>query len=218
MMTVKRKKPTKRKTKSKSQSKEVRQRFNWIIIGINGTGKSVFTQKAIKALKWKRILIVTFSGAPEIWQDYDEIDIEDRKLMANFTGIRTVRAIKYKRQTLAILYENFRNGLIVFDDCKPYIKPNLDHTPGLTELFADFRHHGIDMCFVLHSVTQVPPEVWNHSKYAFIGKTNRIMKANFELDRVDEVRETQFEVNKLFKIAEDKGGTAKFGLFKRIKL
>lgn len=138
--------------------------------------------------------------------------------MSSFKGVRTVRAIKYKKQTLAIIHQNFRNGLVVFDDCKPYIKPNLDHTPGLVDLLADFRHYGIDMCFVLHSVTQVPPEIWNHSKYAYIGKTNRIMKANFELDKVDEVRETQLIVNKRFAEAEKKGGTAKYGLFKRVKL
>lgn len=168
-------------------------------------------------MKSKRTLVITQTGNPEIWKDLKEIDITDKKAMSRFKGFRKVIAMKYNKKTVLHLWENFKNGLLIFDDCKPYIKSNLEHTKGLVELLADFRHLGLDICFVLHSASQVPPDVWSHCKFAFIGKTNRLVTKKIEITNLEEVIEVQKEVNKLFDEAE-KSGKNKYGLFKLIKL
>jgi hypothetical protein len=209
------KKISKTKTVTKT---EKRQPFVSLILGINDTGKSTFLLEKIKSMKPKRVLVVTQTGNPTIWQNYEEIDLRNSKKMASFKGIKTVKALKYNRETLKLIYENYRNGMVIFDDCKQYIKSNLEHTKGLVELLGDFRHLGIDIWFVLHSALQVPPEVWSHTKYAFVGKTNRMIPNSYPLDKTGELIEIQKEVNKRYIEAERKGGTAKYGLFKLIKL
>jgi hypothetical protein len=206
------------KDKAEKDEKTGRQPFISLIVGINDTGKSTFLLKKIKVAKPKRVLVVTQTGNPTIWQKYPEINLNDKKAVASFKGIRTVKALRYNKETLKLIYENFRNGMVIFDDCKQYVKSNLEHTKGLIELLGDFRHLGIDIWFVLHSCLQVPPEVWSHTKYAFIGKTNRMIPNSFPLDKTEDLIKIQSIVNQEYDVRERKGDNSKYGLFKLVKL
>jgi len=185
-------------------------------MGANGTGKSWFCNDRIKQSK-KRSLIVTMSGAPEIWHQYPKI--KTPKEIREFKGIAQVMTFQLGKKPIDVITKNFSNGSIIFDDCKPYIKSNLEATPGLVQLLADFRHRKIDVFFVLHSPTQVPPEVWSHAKYAFVGKTVRPINVNtFPIDQAEELARIQKEVNTKFKTAYAKQNNSHYGMFKMLRL
>lgn len=195
--------------------------FITVIIGINGTGKSTFCYKLIDPNQ--RALVVTSNGMPEIWRSYPVIDVKNREEMRSFTGIRQAFAMNYTKgqrsEILKHVHRNFSNGLLIMDDCKLYVKANLEHTPGLINLLGDFRHKCISMMFVLHTPTQVPPEVWGHARYAWVGKTSKLIKpSSFPTDNPEQFLEVQQTVNKLFEKAYAKQNKSHYGLFKRVKL
>ena len=49
-----------------------------IIMARNGTGKSTFCERIVKAMK-QRAVVVTLNGAPKIWRQYKAIDPADKK-------------------------------------------------------------------------------------------------------------------------------------------
>ncbi len=200
-----------------------RQPFIWCVMGTNGTGKSTFASKLIQKSKQKT-LIVTESGMPEIWSKYKEIRLDKgEKIEESKDRIHQVFALRYMNKKSCtvcdVIHKNFRNGLVIFDDCRNYIADNISNTVGLRQLLINFRHIGLDIGFIVHSPNDLPPKVWSHTKYCFVGKStlmNRdrqkaISNPHFFLD----VQET---VNKEFLKREAKRNNSQYGLFKKIKL
>ena len=70
-------------------------------------------------------------------------------------GFRQAIAARYeisqnKSDLFRRLYANYRNGIIIFDDCRGYITSNIDSDKYFRHLLLDFRHKMLDIFFVVH--------------------------------------------------------------------
>lgn len=194
-----------------------------IIIGRNGTGKSTFCEQIITAIKG-RALVCTYNGMPKIWRPYPEVDITKSKKMAFKKGIRQVIAGRYEvsrnqNDTFKHIYKHFRNGMVIFDDARGYIGSNIDNDRYFRQLLLDFRHRMLDLFFVVHTPSDVPPRVWGFASTVFVGATDALVnKSQIKTDSADRIIEAQKEVNQLYRQAKAKGDNSHYGLFKMIQL
>ena len=127
-----------------------------IVLGFNGTGKTTYLRNTLQSL-WVaaknrserlKILIVTPDDAE--WTQFPENLLQTPDDFV-FDGIQ--RHIFNEQHTLNIL-AYYKNGIIVFDDCRCYFKDNVD--PRITELLIRRRQRAVDVFAVGHGFTTVP--------------------------------------------------------------
>lgn len=187
-----------------------------MVMGRNGTGKSFLTHKIIKALK-TRAIVITLNGAPAIWRQYDEIDITKPEAWKFKKGIRQVYYMRQEKDTMKYIYKYFNNGIIIFDDCRAYMKANVDVDIYLKRLLIDFRHKMLDLYFVFHAPTDVPPRIWAFYRTAFIGATDAIFpKSRIQTDSAERIIQAQKRVNAAFRKAAARNDKSHYGLFVKV--
>ena len=137
-----------------------------VFIGFNGTGKSTLIQKAVDVeceARQARALIVT--PDPFEWKHLPEIDIKDPDC---FTAIKEPSKLVYAPGDLikiADQYNGFFNGLLVFDDCRCYMKANVQEA--LRTLVIRRRQRSHDIIAAGHGFTEIPPVFFTYSnRYA----------------------------------------------------
>lgn len=193
------------------QSNE-RQPICMAILGTTGTGKSTLAKHLLGKIGEERIVIVTYNDDPEIWHPYDEVESIDKPI--KHSGIRKVTVAKYGKGVFQKLYKNLRNCTLVLDDCRQYIKANIEHTPGLVDLIVSHRHIGLDIIFVVHSPLLIPPQARPFIKVAYIGKCTVLIKtSNFEVSDPEAFLEAQKRVNQ-----KTKEMKRHYGVFYKVKL
>lgn len=194
-----------------------------IVIGRNGTGKSTFCEKIVKGIG-ARALAVTYNGMPKIWRPYPEVDITHKKKMTFPKGIRQVIAGRYeegrnKNRVFEHIYRNYRDGMIIWDDCRGYINSAVDDNKYFRQLLLDFRHRMLDIIFVVHSPADVPPRVWGFTSTVWVGATDALVnKSQVRTSSADRIIKTQEEVNRIFRAAKARGDNTHYGLFRRVDL
>lgn len=167
-----------------------------IVLGFNGTGKTTYLRNTLNAL-WLaahkaggrlKILVVTPDDAE--WTQYPENLLYSPDDFV-FDGIQ--RHIWDDQRTPALL-EYFKNGIIVFDDCRCYFKDNLD--PRITELLIRRRQRAVDVFAVGHGFTTVPPKFFTYYSDAVLFKTvDNIDRRKDCITNFDYFKRKQAEVN-----------------------
>ncbi len=158
--------PSKRKSRTKPvaevQQEKPRTTRQALVIGTNGTGKTTYLFKVVQAVKgFRRVLVVDFENAERVWQSFKEIDPADRSEMMAFQGIRRINWAQHDDATLRLLRNFYRNGILVFDDCRTYLKANLEDE--LHQLLIRRRQYMLDIFVVAHSFQDVPPKFFQFS-------------------------------------------------------
>jgi hypothetical protein len=163
-----------------------------LYLGYNGTGKTTALKKfIIQYVKaGNRVLIVTPDDME--FATVEEIDIENKKELASFLGIR--KTIFLKSYTLEHI-SDFRDGLLIFDDCRSYFGANTDAQ--LHELLIRRRQRMIDVVAVGHGFTEVPPKFFTFASEIILFRTNdRIDTRKRYIREFEKVAMAQARVNK----------------------
>ena len=184
-----------------------------IIMGKNGTGKSTFAERIVTAMR-RRAVVLTLNGAPKIWRPYEVIDPADPRSWDWQEGIRQVWYMQHEKETMRYLHRYFRDGVVVFDDCRGYLTSNVDSDQWLKRLLMDFRHKMLDLIFIAHAPTDVPPRLWGFYSTAFIGATDALFpKSRIATDSAERIIEAQQRVNASFRRAKGRGDGSHYGIF-----
>jgi len=160
-----------------------------IILGTNGTGKTTLIEKFVNA-ELDRVLVVTpddrdWLHIPNIYN----IDI------AKFDYIGARRRIWQSKTDLSIISGKFRNGLIVFDDCRSYFKANLDIE--LHSLLIRRRQKQNDIIVAAHGFSEVPPKFFTFATEIILFKTlDNVIKRKDVLRNFEEMKQLQELVNR----------------------
>ena len=168
-----------------------------IILGYTGTGKSTFCKEKIiksKLAAGSRVLVITPHDMDPVWDDVDCIDLENQKEVRNFTGLRRFVATKNVIELLNDRANGFRNGLIVFDDCKSYIPASIDME--LHNLLISRKQRGLDTCVVVHGFTDVPPKFYTFcSEFVLFKTTDKLDRVKRYIQKYNQVEKMQQVVN-----------------------
>lgn len=167
-----------------------------IVLGFNGTGKTTYLLSTLTLLlqmanqKGERLKILIITPDDAEWTQYPE------NLLATpddfvFDGIQ--RHIFDPQRTLDLL-QYYKNGIIVFDDCRCYFKDNIDSR--ITDLLIRRRQRSIDIFAVGHGFTTVPPKFFTYYSDAILFKTvDNIDRRKDCITNFDFFKQKQAEVN-----------------------
>lgn len=163
-----------------------------VILGYNGTGKTTLVKKMITNELKKdkaRILVVT---ADDI--EFPTIPMVHPKFPWRVGSYVGVRKIIYQDGLLEIIQKNFRNGLLIFDDCRAYLGPTVEID--LHNLLIRRRQKEIDIVAVGHGFTEVPPKFFTFaSEYILFKTVDNIYRRKNVIRNFDIMKEAQERVN-----------------------
>ena len=168
-----------------------------IVLGFNGTGKTTYLRNTLLAL-WLhahkqgerlKILVVTPDDAE--WTDFPENLLQTADDYV-FDGIQ--RHIWDDERTLDAIME-FKKGIIVFDDCRYYLKANTD--PRIKALLIRRRQREVDVFAVGHGFTEVPPVFFTFYSDAILFRTvDNIDRRKDCINNFAYFKQKQAEVNR----------------------
>jgi len=167
-----------------------------IILGYTGTGKTTFAKElARKELKkGGRVLVV--SPDPMEWNSLNEIEISELRI---FNGIAK---IVYEKDILQPIFDNFYNGLIIFDDYRVFgITANSKEGALMLNFLRRKRQFMRDIVFVAHGFTEIiPTALYTNATYIVLFETkDNINTARNALLNFKAMQHHQTAVNRLTK-------------------
>lgn len=170
-----------------------RQTILTIVLGYTGTGKSTFVKKMVKnelAGPRRRALIVTPDDRE--WPGVDYFNMRFPERLGQFVG---VRKIIYQKGLLDVIKENFKRGLLIFDDCRAYMKAVTDEE--LHYLLIRRRQNEFDMVAVGHGFTEVPPKFFTFATNIVLFQTkDNIAKRKDDLRDYEKMVKAQGYINR----------------------
>ena len=173
-----------------------RQTKRTVILGAPGTGKTTFLHQTLAQAGQKTLVITPYMNE---WTERDANGVEMypelqdlRPSNLYYTGIRRhVFRPKYTLKHLAA----FRRGIIVFDDCRGYLKSNLENE--IHELLLATRQRMIDVFAVAHGFREVPPVFFTFATDFILFRTeDNLDRRASDIRCIDVVRRMQEEVNR----------------------
>lgn len=174
-----------------------------LVLGFNGTGKTTFLRTMLERM-WLtarnrgeqfKVLIVTPDDTE--WQAYPENPLlcpDDYVFDGIQRHIWTEQYGEEKHYSLNRI-THFNNGIIVFDDCKVYFGDNLPQE--IVNLFVRRRQRALDVFFVGHGFTTIPPKAFTYYSDAILFRTvDNIDRRKNCINNFDFFKRKQAEVNR----------------------
>jgi ABC-type sugar transport system ATPase subunit len=163
-----------------------------IILGTNGTGKTTLVKKlVINELKKKesQVLIVVPDD-----MEWNAIPWVNPRFPTRIENYVKARKVIYFDGLIDIIRERFRNGLVVFDDCRSYFTAALE--TDLHSLLIRRRQQMIDIIAVGHGFTEVPPKFFTFATHYGLFKTiDNINKRKYDMQNFELMKEAQSRIN-----------------------
>lgn len=162
-----------------------------IVMGYNGTGKTTAVKKmVIDQLKAKqRVLIITPDDV-----EWSSVPLVNPRFPARISWYVGARRLIYEPGHLSLIADHFRNGMIVFDDCRAYLEAKTD--PEVHKLLIRRRQRMIDIIAVGHGFTEIPPKFFTFASDIILFKTiDNIQRRKEVLKDFEQMREAQTRIN-----------------------
>ncbi|MCK9412848.1 MAG: hypothetical protein M0Q53_11145 [Prolixibacteraceae bacterium] len=139
-----------------------------LIIGTNGTGKTAFLETLILTEREKencRILIIVPDPL-----DFEHVEYTEKQSIGNFSG---VKKISYSPGLIKTITSDFKNGLVIFSDCRVYLHHRNDD---LHCFMIRRRQNFVNSAFVFYDFADAIPKTLVFATHFVIFKTIRRRK------------------------------------------
>jgi len=163
-----------------------------IVLGTNGTGKTTFVKKlVISELKKKNSHILIVVPDDMEWNTVEFVHPKFPERIERYVG---ARKIVYFDGLLDIIRERFRDGLLIFDDCRAYFTASLDRD--LHSLLIRRRQMMVDIIAVGHGFSEVPPKMFTFSTHIVLFNTlDNIAGRKNVIRNFEELKDAQTRIN-----------------------
>ena len=139
-----------------------------LIVGAQRTGKTTLAKKIADQYP-KKVLVVCPDDMEPAWSKYNLITPAE---IAALTGGKS-RVIYNPRDKFFLQHvsDNFRNGLIIYDDAKVYFNNN-QKIFELEAFLVRRRQNNIDAMFMYHGFSTIAPLLYTYSTHIALFRTN----------------------------------------------
>lgn len=170
-----------------------------VIIGANGTGKTTLLKQILLTAP-QRAIVVT----PDCieWTDTlpdgtERFPINQLQKRTDFVFQGIQRHIYDDKRTLSAI-SAFKKGIVVFDDCRAYLRDSTDER--VHQLLIRRRQREVDFIACAHSFAEMPRRFFTFASDIFLFQT----KDNVDMRRgvikdLEQMREAQARVNEMAK-------------------
>lgn len=165
-----------------------------IIVGRKHTGKSTMLADIAGKYQHGKVLIMDVNGSPA-YNHIKPCTIDQVKRWKSIGGVAKLVGTPAE-ETLTVIAECFRGGLVIFEDCTKYISGNVP--PAIRAFLVDHRMMRCDLIFTFHSLKMIPPFFWQMISYITILKTQENFIGPQNKQRVpnyDKIAEAYAKVN-----------------------
>ena len=140
-----------------------------IVLGTNGTGKSTVIRETfvIPELNRKGKVLICTPHFNE-WLDVPEIACKANEIQTIDTARRIVINPITPDEDIHTIVNNFRDGLLVFDDCRAYLESLTDRT--LKTLYISRRQWKLDMVAAAHGYSEMVPKFFTFATHFILFK------------------------------------------------
>jgi Cdc6-like AAA superfamily ATPase len=165
-----------------------------IVLGTNGTGKTTFVKKLlINELKKKDSHVLVTVPDDMEWGSLPYVHPKFPHRIENYVGARKVI---YFDGLIDVVRERFRNGMVIFDDCRAYWNKQNAVEGDLHSLLIRRRQQMIDICAVGHGFTEVPPKFFTFATHYALFKTiDNIVRRKNVINNFEVMKEAQERIN-----------------------
>ena len=165
-----------------------------VILGTNGTGKTTFTKKLlINEIKKENSHALVVTPDDMEWNTLPFVHPKFPNRIEWYVG---ARKIIYYPGLIDNIRDNFRNGLLIFDDCRAYFDSSLESS--LHALLIRRRQQMIDIIVCGHGFTEVPPKFFTFATHFVLFKTtDNIDRRKNVIQNFDQMKQAQQRVNRM---------------------
>lgn len=140
-----------------------------LIIGAPGHGKTTVAEKFVQRIGKSKTLIIDPDGMEEKWFRHKLIDASNHDDVNNLTGICRSYSSSNTNQMFTNIFKNFRNGLLVLDDCRVYVESAVP--VDLRNIFRRKRQMMTDIICIAHGFSDVPPFFFTFATHYILFRT-----------------------------------------------
>lgn len=140
-----------------------------MMAGAPGTGKTSLAMEFVHKLGRNRALIIDPDGLEDKWKIFPKIDLSKPEQIKNLKGPAWAFALENPEEMFENLYKNFRDGLLVLDDCRVYMKSNAETS--LRNMLRRKRQMMADIVCAAHGFTEIPPAFFPFATHYVVFRT-----------------------------------------------
>lgn len=170
-----------------------------LVMGTNGTGKTTLVKRLVlNELKKEdsHVLVVVPDD-----MEWNTLPYVNDRFPARIEWYKGARKIIYFDGLIDIIRDKFRNGLVVFDDCRAYWSKQNAVEGDLHSLLIRRRQQMIDIVAVGHGFTEIPPKMFTFATHFALFKTidnierRKNVVSNFEVLKAAQLRINQAAIS-----------------------
>lgn len=143
------------------------------IAGTNGTGKTYLTKYHLLKKMKRPFLVIDSDGKEKEWHSLEPVDIKSKEAIKNITKKGAYTSYQWyekegKFKFWEYIFNNVDDLVLVLDDCRDFIPPNILDIPDLRNTFSRRRQKGLDIIIIQHSVDDIPKGLIRYINLLFL--------------------------------------------------
>lgn len=138
------------------------------VVGTNGTGKTTTIREIANSELKRNGKVLVITPHENEWEKFNNVPVPFVTDIKNMEGIGKIHYCG-DFSVFERIHKEFFNGLLVFDDCRVYLKANTDQV--IQSILISRRQRMTDIIFAAHSIVDIPVKFFYYDSLFILKRT-----------------------------------------------